>query len=135
MKKLNRQLPSINSKIGVTEVFISLLELILTSQGMKALALEESHLAMAVLGMLDSMVFDLVEQILLYRSIQTGVIVIEVTEVIEVIATIVNEEIVIVIVIGAETLQGEATRVVTRAKETETASTVASLVIRPRVVH
>ena len=81
VKKLNRQLPSINSKIGVTEVFISLLELILTSQGMKALALEESHLAMAVLGMLDSMVFDLVEQILLYKSIQTGVIVIEVTEV------------------------------------------------------
>ena len=109
------------------EVFITLLELTLTSQGMKALVLEESHLAMAVLGMLVSMVFDLVGQILRFRSIQTGEIVIEV------IATIVTEE--IEIAIGAETLQGEAIPVETMAKVIETALTVANLVIRPRAVH
>lgn len=95
VKRHNRQLLSISSKTGEMEVFITLLELTLTSQGMKALVLEESHLAMAVLGMLVSMVFDLVGQILRFRSIQTGEIVIEV------IATIVTEE--IEIAIGAET--------------------------------
>ena len=127
VKRHNRQLLSISSKTGEMEVFITLLELTLTSQGMKALVLEESHLAMAVLGMLVSMVFDLVGQILRFRSIQTGEIVIEV------IATIVTEE--IEIAIGAETLQGEAIPVETMAKEIETALTVANLVIRPRAVH